>query len=194
MASQAGRNSEHLCACRAYNFHHHTRLTYGAPWGPLAIWQFTFHLIPGEAVEQFHGPTALRPIEIETNNENAESPNYWAGRSPRSYAKAVEPLLPARNSWSADALMFGDEEGDGIELWDDDVRVRSVNECLARAIVSMAAANDLTTSKCQSPLSLASFPSASVAPSSLARSYQLRALARSGSTPCTPKRCSSAGS
>ena len=35
----------------------------------MAIWQFTFHLIPGEAVEQFHGPTALRPIDIETNNE-----------------------------------------------------------------------------------------------------------------------------
>ena len=85
----------------------------------MAIWQFTFHLIPGEAVEQFHGPTALRPIDIEANNENAELPNYWAGRSPRSYAKAVEPMLTARNSWSADALMFGDEEGDGIELWDD---------------------------------------------------------------------------
>jgi len=44
-------------------------------------------------------------------------------------------------------LMFGDEDGDSIELWDDDVRIRldirQFNEPLARAIVSLAAANDL---------------------------------------------------
>ena len=43
--------------------------------------------------------------------------------------------------------MFGDEEGDGIELWDDGVRVRldmrQFNEPFARAIVNLAAANDL---------------------------------------------------
>jgi hypothetical protein len=44
-------------------------------------------------------------------------------------------------------LRFGDEDGDSIELWDDDVRIRldirQFNEALARAIVSLAAANDL---------------------------------------------------
>ena len=118
----------------------------------MAIWQFTFHLVPREAVEQLHGPTAIalaafRPVDLETYGENAESPNYWAGRSPRSYAEAVEALLPSRKSWSQNALMFGDEEGDGIELWDDDARVRldmrQFNEPLARAIVSLAAATDL---------------------------------------------------
>src|SRR5262245_32241226 len=94
---------------------------------PMAIWQLTFHLVPREAVEQLHGPTAIalaafRPVDLETYDENAESPNYWAGRSPRSYTEAVEALLPPRKSWSPDALMFGDEEGDGIELWDDGVR------------------------------------------------------------------------
>jgi hypothetical protein len=43
--------------------------------------------------------------------------------------------------------MFGNEEGDDIELWDDDLEVRldirEFNEPLARAIVSLAAANDL---------------------------------------------------
>ena len=118
----------------------------------MAIWQLTFHLVPREAVEQLHGPTAIalaafRPVDLETYDENAESPNYWAGRSPRSYAEPMEALLPSRKSWSPDALMFGDEEGDGIELWDDGVRVRldmrQFNEPLARAIVSLAAANDL---------------------------------------------------
>jgi len=131
-------------------------LPYGAPHRivvlPMAIWQLTFHLVPREAVEQLHGPTAIalaafRPVDLETYDENAESPNYWAGRSPHSYAKAVEALLPPRKSWSPDALMFGDEEGDGIELWDDGVRVRldmrQFNEPFARAIVNLAAANDL---------------------------------------------------
>jgi hypothetical protein len=132
------------------------RLPYGAPCRteriPVAIWQFTFHLVPREAVEQLHGPTAIvlaafSQVDLETCDENAEPPNYWAGRSPRSYAEAVEALLPPRKSWSPNALMFGDEEGDGIELWDDDVRVRLdirlFNAPLARAIVSLAAAKDL---------------------------------------------------
>jgi hypothetical protein len=43
--------------------------------------------------------------------------------------------------------MFGDEDGDSIELWDDNVRIRldirRFNEPLARAIVGLTAANDL---------------------------------------------------
>jgi hypothetical protein len=118
----------------------------------MAIWQFTFYLVPHETVEQLHGPNAItlaafRGVDLETYDENAERPNYWAGRSPRSYAEAVEALLPPRKSWSPDALMFGDDEGDGIELWDDDIRIRldirQFNEPLAHAIVSLAAANDL---------------------------------------------------
>ena len=61
------------------------------PQVPMAIYQFTFYLVPREAVEQLHGPTAIalaafRPVDLETYDENAESPKHWAGRSPRSYA------------------------------------------------------------------------------------------------------------
>jgi hypothetical protein len=61
----------------------------------MAIWQFTFHLVPRETVEQLHGPAAItlaafRGVDLETDDENAEWPNYWAGRSPRSYAEAVK--------------------------------------------------------------------------------------------------------
>lgn len=128
-------------------------LPYGAPHRIVVPpWLFGSSLVPREAVEQLHGPTAIalaafRPVDLETYDENAESPNYCSGRSPRSYPEAVEALLPPRKSWSPDALMFGDEEGDGIELWDDGVRVRldmrQFNEPFARAIVSLAAANDL---------------------------------------------------
>jgi hypothetical protein len=87
----------------------------------MAIWQFTFYLVPSETVEQLHGPNAIMlaafgGVDLETYDENAEWPNYWAGRSPRSYAEAVGALLPSRKSWSPNALMFGDDEGDGVEL------------------------------------------------------------------------------
>lgn len=43
--------------------------------------------------------------------------------------------------------MFGDEQGDGVELWDDEFRVRldirRFNESLARAVVKLAANADL---------------------------------------------------
>ncbi|MES1201006.1 MAG: hypothetical protein ABUS57_06110 [Pseudomonadota bacterium] len=118
----------------------------------MAIWQFTFYWVPRDAVEKLHGADALvlasfAPVDIETWDENAETPNYWLGRNPKSYGPAIEALLPSRKSWSADALMFGDEEGDGVELWDDDVRlrldIRQFNEPLARALVSLAARDDL---------------------------------------------------
>lgn len=108
----------------------------------MAIWQFTFHLFPREVVEQLHVRVDRRAFDANLN-----APNYWAGRSPRSHAATAEALLPPRKSWSPDAFMFGDEQGDCIELWDDGITVRldtrQFNEPLARAIVSFAAANEL---------------------------------------------------
>jgi hypothetical protein len=48
----------------------------------MAIWQFTFHLVPREAVERLHGPTAIvlaafSQVDLETHDETAEPPNYW---------------------------------------------------------------------------------------------------------------------
>lgn len=124
----------------------------------MAIWQFTFHWAPRDSVEKLHGPdaivlTAFAPVDFETWDENKETPNYWQGRNPKSYGPAIEKLLPPRKSWSADALMFGDEKSDGVELWDDDVRVRldirEFNEPLARALVDLAARDDLKLAMAQ---------------------------------------------
>lgn len=95
----------------------------------MAIWQFTFYPVPRAAIERIDGVTALtiaafKPVNLETYDENAEWPNYWEGRSPKSYADDVGALLPARESWSPDGLMFGDDKADDIDLWDDDFRVR----------------------------------------------------------------------
>jgi hypothetical protein len=118
----------------------------------MAIWQVTFYLVTRAAIEKLDGTSALvigafRPAGFDPYDENAELPNYWEGQSSKSHEDSVATLLPPRTSWSADALMFGDEQGDGIESWDDDFRVRldirQFNEPLARAVVSLAANADL---------------------------------------------------
>lgn len=118
----------------------------------MAIWQFSFHWVPRDAIVKLHGSDALKldaygTIDLESWDEDKESPNYWIGRSPKSYSTAIEALMPPRKSWSQEALMFGDEEGDDVSLWDDDVNIRldlrQFNEPLARALVSIAARDDL---------------------------------------------------
>jgi hypothetical protein len=118
----------------------------------MAIWQVTFYLVPRAAIQKHDGTSplvigAIRPAGLDPYDENAELPNYWEGQSPRSHEYSVAALLQPRTSWHADALMFGDEQGDGIELWDDEFRVRldirQFNEPLARAVVSLAADADL---------------------------------------------------
>ena len=118
----------------------------------MAIWQFSFHWVPRDAVKRLHGSDAIRldaygPFDLENWDEDKDSPNYWNDRSPLTYAASIEALLPRRKSWSEDALMFGDEEGDDVSLWEDDVNIRldirKFNEPLARALVGLASRDDL---------------------------------------------------
>ena len=125
----------------------------------MAIWQFTFHLFPRQAVQQIEGVTALvlgaiRQCGLDAGEESVDPPNYWAGHSTHAHAGAIEALITPRKSWASEALMFGDEQGDGIELWDDDLRVRldirQFNASLARAIVRFAAVNDFQLAMAES--------------------------------------------
>jgi hypothetical protein len=118
----------------------------------MAIWQFTFHWVRRSIVENLHGVDvivldAFRSIDFEEWEEESEMPNYWRGQSPHDYQNMLSSLLQPRESWSQDALMFGEEKGDSIELWDDDVRIRldirEYNQSLAQSLVGIAAADDL---------------------------------------------------
>ena len=118
----------------------------------MAVWQFTFHYVERVTVEELYGPDAIvldafRSVDLETFDVDAETPSYWTERSPHSYADAIKSLLPPRKSWSDDALMFGEEDGDSVELWDDDVRIRldirQYNEPLVRQLLEIAVAHDL---------------------------------------------------
>jgi hypothetical protein len=118
----------------------------------MAIWQFKFDLAPRETIVRMHGPDvvvlgAFAPIDSNTWVENADSPNYWIGHSPQDYAKTISALLPPMSSWSEDAIMFGEDGGDRVELWTDGFHVRldvrKFNRTLAQTIVTLAASDDL---------------------------------------------------
>lgn len=121
----------------------------------MAIWQFKFDLLPRDAVERFHAPdtlilSAFQPIDPATwaaGDETAEYPAYWENRSPQAYASEIGAMLPPRQSWSDDALMFGTDNADEIELWTDDFHVKlnmlKFEPSLTSAIVQLAARDDL---------------------------------------------------
>jgi hypothetical protein len=118
----------------------------------MAIWQFTFYLVPRQSLVAMHDGAVLtlrmwRPSDVAASDEEGEEPNYWVGSSPKAHADAITKLLPARQSWSPEGLMFGDDKADDVELWDEDFRVRldlrNYNEQLAVGIVNLAASADL---------------------------------------------------
>lgn len=117
----------------------------------MAIWQFVFDLAPRSGIEKHHGTSVIAlpgygPVNPEAWDENKEFPKYWEGYSPQSFADRVEALLPPRKGWG-DALMFGDDAGDDIQLWEDSflirLDIRNFNVPLARHMIDLAMDQDL---------------------------------------------------
>lgn len=114
----------------------------------MAVYQFQFVLIPSAGISRLHagkvdfiGEYAARDIDAEVDLDE-ESPNYWEGIDKKPLQQVIEGLLPACESWSEDALMYGDSEGDHIEIWDNTVDVsldaRNLNASLLLAIIAAA--------------------------------------------------------
>lgn len=120
----------------------------------MAAWQFKFNLVPKAGVERVLGSSAEFIAEyasIDRDNyevdPDREFPNYWAEKSPKSYAEVVARLLPTRSSWSEKALMFGLSDGDSVELWGDsffvELDVRHYSRRLAQSLMEIAHADEL---------------------------------------------------
>ena len=118
----------------------------------MAIWQFQFSLVPILGIRRVHGKVVTKLPEYATRDPDApvkelsEFNNYWEDFDFSSDSvKSLQNLLPTKPSWSEDAKMFGSNEGDSIEVWDDDIEcsidVRNLNIPLLSAIVQIA--NDM---------------------------------------------------
>ena len=93
----------------------------------MAVWQFKFALVPTMGIEYVYGKMVPVLTEYQSGKfqvlDDADCPNYWQGNeiSPE-FISRVEAMLPERESWSNEATMYGDEDGDSIEIWGDDFR------------------------------------------------------------------------
>lgn len=117
----------------------------------MAVWHFKFSLVPTSGIVGEHGKLvstlpeygSVRSDASVDSTEDAQFVNYWekAGMSPASLERVMQ-LLPPTKSWSAEARMFGEAEGNRIEVWEDDINcaldLRTFSKDLLGAIVQIA--------------------------------------------------------
>lgn len=114
----------------------------------MAVWQFKFNLIPSAGIARVHGGNVAVIEEYRSSpsgpqfREGADFPNYWDPSALRQAALVVSGFSPEIDSWSAEARMFGDAEGDKIEVWNDEitcfVNMRNFSEPFVQNVLSLA--------------------------------------------------------
>ncbi|WP_339527254.1 hypothetical protein [Pseudomonas sp. EA_35y_Pfl2_R111] len=116
----------------------------------MAIWQLKFSLVPVSGLrkhikESIDILPEYRSKMIDSmERELVESPNYWDGLDNlmKAHVGELSQLLPARSSWSSDASMYGESDGDSIEIWEDDIDcaidVRNINAQFIKSILEIA--------------------------------------------------------
>lgn len=115
----------------------------------MSAWQFKFILVPRVAIEELHGkdvevlPEYVSRSPNSDFDESREFPNYWRRLGiPCWLSERVERLIPRAKSWSSDAQMFGDTNGNNVEIWSDDVicniDVRDPNMPLLAQMIQVA--------------------------------------------------------
>lgn len=95
----------------------------------MATWQFDFYLIARKRLRALFGEV---PSTLSDKAFNLVE--RWAdARLPEDYDAVLSAFLPKRTSWSATTTMWGEENGDRIEI---SIEAGSVNYIFARIDVS----------------------------------------------------------
>ena len=113
----------------------------------MATWQFDFHFLPREAVERHFGtvPLTIRKTDFDCVQWWKDSP------PPANLSAELSKLLPKISSWSRDIEMWGEEEGDRIDVVGDRgklsdlfvrVDVRKISSVFLIAILELARHHD----------------------------------------------------
>ena len=88
----------------------------------MAVWQYRGELIPEFWLIEKHGvlPATLDDycMTEDMDLDSLEDPTYWLeSHVPVDVLDRVRAILPQANSWSKDALMFGDEKSTDLAIW-----------------------------------------------------------------------------
>ena len=82
----------------------------------MAIWQFDFYLLPASSVEQ-----RFRAVPVTVSADEYDRVRWWEGINlRRAIEHDLSKMLSQGNSWSPAIDMWGTEDGDRVELHDDD--------------------------------------------------------------------------
>lgn len=115
----------------------------------MAIWQLNFALVPILDIKKNHGHIVNILYQYQAHigcpkiiDEN-ELINYWVDIDiSEDIIGRFAQLLPPMESWSENAVMFGTDEGNKIEVWNDDIYcsidMRKLNLNLLESILHIA--------------------------------------------------------
>jgi hypothetical protein len=115
----------------------------------MAIWQFKFSLVPQDGVAHVHGYVLPVLLEYKASTdgpslvEDGSFPNYWRDETKVATLLAeISSALPEFKSWADDARMFGEPEGNKVEVWIDEVTcfvdMRNISAQFVQTIVAFA--------------------------------------------------------
>lgn len=115
----------------------------------MAVWQFKFSLIPPESLTLVYGtcPTVLDEYRASPKGpqfrDRAEFTNYWGnGSTLRQMTLVISGFLAEIESWSSEARMFGDPDGNKIEVWADEITcfvdMRHFSGAFVRHVLALA--------------------------------------------------------
>lgn len=111
----------------------------------MAIWQFKIELLPTDEVRFRVGePPCSLPATFQgsVGYHSTNGGSFWTSRATSVAVPYFRKLLRETQSWTSDALMYGEEDGDKVEVWDDSVVAmidcRNLDESFVFGVLSIA--------------------------------------------------------
>lgn len=93
----------------------------------MAVWQYSGELIPELWLRAEYGqiPASLENYLMteDTDLDGIDEPHCWHEFDvPNDLVERVSAIMPRTESWTKDALMFGDDKTSDFEIWYEDYK------------------------------------------------------------------------
>ena len=89
----------------------------------MALWQYTFHLLPN-----INGELDVKNFSLENNEDGFDDSSFWVTeRIDRAFFSKISAILPIGKSWSKNIDLYGDEKSNCFTVFVKDNIVQSVS-------------------------------------------------------------------